>query len=354
MKRKAMTKHAKHLAIPAIAVAGVFAAGMVPPALAANTDVSESASANWSGYVVKGSQSGSFSSVSGSWVEPTADCSSGSGDAAFWIGLGGASEQSGALEQVGTQVDCGAGGSGQHYAWYELVPAAPVRLDVAINPGDHVSARVSVNGTSVTVSLSNTTTGASATKNLQMDNPDTSSAEWIAEAPSVCQGADASNISNCTPVTLANFGTVKFTGASATSNGTTGTISSGNWSAQAVQLNGGLSGVGDGSGLDVSAGGNSASATPSSLSGDGASFSVSYQADGSQGTSSSYYPGDPSAGYGPGGSGYGYGDGSGYGYGNGSGYGYGYGYGSGYGYYGAGNPWLGYGAGGYSYGAVGY
>jgi hypothetical protein len=340
--------HGKHTAIAVIAVAGAFIAGPASSAFAASSGVPESTSANWSGYVANGASQ--YSSVSGDWVEPSADCSSGDGDAAFWVGLGGASNGSGALEQVGTQADC-SNGSAAHYAWYELVPAAPVRLGVAINPGDHVSARVSVSGSAVTVALSNQTTGASTTKTLQTDNIDLSSAEWIAEAPSECQGSDASNPDSCTPVPLANFGTVTFTGASATGDGSAGSISSSNWSAQAVQLSGTSGGASgypaflDSSGSDSA----SASASPSTLSTDGSSFSVAWQSAGSQSSDSSSSAGDPGSGYGSGG---GYGPGDGYGssggYGPGDGYG-GYGsYGGGYGNYSGG------GYGGYGYGDASY
>jgi hypothetical protein len=160
-----------------------------------------------------------------------------------------------------------------------------------------------------------------------MNSPDVSSAEWIAEAPSICEAADASSTGNCTPVSLANFGTVTFTDASATANGTTGTISSSAWSAQRVQLDG-SNGVATGyHGIqDLSAnGGGSASATPSSLSPDGSSFSVAWQSAGSQSVGSSSSSADPGSGYGPGD---GYGPGGGYG--RSDGYGGGYGYGLGY------------------------
>lgn len=346
-----MNRYMKKFAVSMIATAGALAAGLAPSASAASTDSAASTSANWAGYVAKGSTSGQspqFSSVSGSWVQPSADCSSGTGDAAFWVGLGGAGEGSGALEQVGTQIDCSTGGSGQHFAWYELVPAAPVRLDVAISPGDHVAARVSVAGTAVTVSLTDQSTGATATKTLEMNSPDSSSAEWIAEAPSECQGADASDTASCTPVPLADFGTVGFTGASATANGSTGTISSANWAAQAVQLSAASgSEMGDpGVAEQTANGASSAGAVPSSLSADGSSFSVAAQSDGSQSVASSGSPGDPGSSDGSsGGSGGdgGYaGDGGDYG-------GYG-GYGSG-----GGDPYGGYGfGGGDGSGAVGY
>ena len=299
--------------------------GAAATASAATVEQQAAVSQNWAGYVAGGTQ---FSSVSGSWVQPAAKCGSGQTYSAFWVGIGGSSNQSAALEQTGTQADCTAGGGTEYYAWYELVPAAPVKLDLAIKPGDHISAKVSVSGSNVTVSLSDQTTGQSTTKTLQMDNPDTSSAEWIAEAPSACDGSGS-----CQTLPLAEFGTVQFTSATATANGHTGTISDPNWSAQPVQLGGtGIS--------DVSYGSDTASsgASPSSLSSDGSSFSVAAQASsastGAAGRAGGYGYGDGGYGYGgyPGG-GYGYGGypGDGYGqYGYGGG-GYGYGYGDGYG-----------------------
>jgi hypothetical protein len=181
--------------------------------------------------------------------------------------------------------------------------------------------------------MSDQTTGQSTSKTLQMDNPDTSSAEWIAEAPSACDGSGASG--SCQTLPLADFGTVQFTSATATANGHTGTISDPAWSAQPVQLGGGsVSEVSYGSGTGSSA------ATPSSLSSDGSSFSVATDTSsgsaGAAGGAGDYGYGD--GGYGDGGypdsgDGYGYGgypgDGYGqYGYGGGD---YGYGYGDGYG-----------------------
>jgi hypothetical protein len=300
--------------------------GAATSAPAATVDGPAAVSQNWAGYVAGGTQ---FSSVSGSWVQPSARCGSGQTYSAFWVGIGGSSNQSSALEQTGTQADCTADGGTDYYAWYELVPAAPVKLDLAIKPGDHISAKVSVSGSNVTVSLSDQTTGQSTTKMLQMDNPDTSSAEWIAEAPSACDGSGA-----CQTLPLADFGTVQFTGATATANGHTGTISDPSWNAQAVQL--GSSGASE---VSYGSDAGSSAASPSALSSDGSSFSVGAQASsassGAAAGAGGY--GDGSYGYGGdgyGGDGYGAYPGGGYGYGGypGDGYGqYGYGYGDGYG-----------------------
>jgi Peptidase A4 family len=304
----------------------------------AATSTAEQVSSNWAGYVVGGSNSNTqFSNVSGSWVQPASKCTSGQDYAAFWVGIGGDDGQSSSsgqsslgdgnstsLEQIGTQGDCTGNGT-TYYAWYELVPAAPVQLNLAIHPGDHISASVGVNGSNIAFSLTDKTTGQSFTKTIQASNPDTSSAEWVAEAPSQCDGSG-----NCTPLALSDFGTVDFTNATATANGHTGTISDPNWTAQPIALgSGGTYDIGYGSSQ------NTAGASPSSLSSDGSSFSVTWQQSGA-GSSSSQTSGS-SGGYGDGGyGGGGYGDG---------------GYPGGYGGYGGG----GYGAGGYGgYGDSGY
>jgi hypothetical protein len=296
------------------------------PALAATTSVSGSgASANWAGYVA---QNNTFSSVSGSWVAPTAKCTAASTYSAFWVGLGGASDQSQALEQVGTQADCSASGATSYYAWYELVPAAPVRLDLAVNPGDHITGKVTVNGSNVVVALTNSTTGQSVSKTLQTDTVDTSSAEWIAEAPSACD-----NSGSCQPLPLANFGTVNFSDASATAGGHTGTITDSNWQTSVVQLDGGAAGASQfgprGVAYDATG---SATAQASGLSSDGSAFSVAWQSPGTASTSTDTQPASSGSSGDGGSTGYGYDPGSGYGYDPGYGYGGGYGSGPGYGY----------------------
>jgi hypothetical protein len=305
----------KRLLFIPLATGAVLTLGAASPLPAVADTVPAAGSANWAGYAANASSGGSgFSRVSGSWVQPSADPSAGDGYSAFWVGIGG-DGQSNALEQVGTQANV-QNGQPVYYAWYELVPSAPVKLDLAINPGDHISASVAVDGTNVTVSLTDQTTGQSHAQTLQMDNPDTSSAEWIAEAPSSVDGQG-----NATPLPLADFGTVGFTGSSATADGHTGTISDSAWSSQPVALSES----------------SSATAQPSSLSSDGSSFSVAWQS-GDAGVSTSSTAAGGDNGYGSGG---GYGDGSGYGYGGGDGYG---GYG---GYPGGGYD---YGGGGYAYG----
>jgi hypothetical protein len=273
--------------IPTLAATVACALGTVPAA-SASTDVQTASSANWAGYVVGGSSSATrYKSVSGSWVAPTAKCTSGQGYSSFWVGLGGSgsgsdqsSSSSTSLEQAGTEADCNADGSATYSAWYELVPSAPVKVNMAVHPGDHVTSKVTVDGSSVTIQLSNATTGASFTKTLEASNPDLSSAEWVAEAPSTC----SQGVSDCTPLSLADFGTVQFSGASATTtDGHTGTISDSDWQTAAVTLSPGASREGVGAQLASYDASSSGGATPSSLSSDGSSFSVGYSADAGSG-----------------------------------------------------------------------
>jgi hypothetical protein len=272
-------KHRSLLATLTVAGAAAFMA--VPAVSNAAVAPQSAVSQNWSGYVAGNPNgSGQFQSVSGSWVEPTVNCSTGNGYDAVWVGLGGTSVQNQALEQIGTQAACSGSSDAQHFAWYELVPAGPVELDLSIHPGDHISAKVTVEGTSVTVWIKNETTGQATTKVLQMSNPDTSTAEWIAEAPSQCDGSG-----NCQTLPLANFGSVKFTSSTATADGHSGSISS--WDAQPVQLQPGSQFASAGEATSQ------AGAQPTGLSSDGSGFGVDWLAN--AGSTTTAYPG----GFGP-------------------------------------------------------
>jgi hypothetical protein len=72
----------------------------------------------------------------------------------------------------------------------------------------------------VTLRIRNLSTGRGFTRTVPMSSPDTSSADWIAEAPSACdQGGD------CHLLPLTDFGAIRFAGARATTDrGHTGTI----------------------------------------------------------------------------------------------------------------------------------
>ena len=208
--------------IPALACFAIAA-----PAFAATQ---EGASENWAGYVVTSNDDSGFSAVSGQWAEPKVACKANaeSSYSAYWVGLGGGGQQSSALEQIGTQSDCSATGETSYYAWYELVPSAPVKLSLTINPGDSIWARTAVSADKVSLYITDQTTHETWSRTLTMTSatPDTSTAEWVAEAPSECASGA---MSDCTPLTLANFGTATFKDAHTTSAGHIGSISDSNW-----------------------------------------------------------------------------------------------------------------------------
>jgi hypothetical protein len=253
------------LAAFAAVAAGLAAAGTA----AAATSVSRDVSSNWAGYAVSGTE---FSSVTGTWVQPELDCTStGSSASAFWVGLGGNGDGSTALEQAGTGADCDADGAPRYYAWYELVPAPSATVSLAVRPGDTITSTVTVDGTKVIVQIANVTTGKTVTKVKRMAAPDTTSAEWVAEAPSLCSGGGF-----CRTVTLSDFGKVTFTKASATSaDGHTGAISDRAWTATSIQLVPETGGRGFGRYAGGYAG--DPSATPTALTARGSTFGVKWQ-----------------------------------------------------------------------------
>ena len=184
-------------------------------------DAGRGSQQNWAGYVASGA-SGAFSKVSGSWVQPSADASAGDGDSAFWVGLGG-DGQSDSLEQIGTEADVSQGQT-SYSAWYELFRRRRSSSTSRSTPAT-TSPRASRRAARASPCRCRIqTTGQSYSNTLQMTNPDTSSAEWIAEAPSASDGQG-----DLQPLPLADFGTVNFTGASATAGGHTGTISDSSW-----------------------------------------------------------------------------------------------------------------------------
>jgi hypothetical protein len=243
----------RRIMIVLLAAAGVVLGpgGSAAAPASTTTDVS----ANWAGYAVHGAK---YRRVTGTWTVPKGDCAaSGPSASAIWLGLGGFSDESRALEQMGTELDCTSSGRAQYSAWYELVPAPSVTIPLKVHAGDKLSASVTVVRTQVAFVLRNGTTGARFAKTLHMPvEPDVSSAEWIVEAPSACTRSG-----NCQILPLADFGAMRFSHAAATSTGGhTGTPAHPAWDSTVLTMS-------DGAG----------SAVPSGLSSFGSSFTVTYQ-----------------------------------------------------------------------------
>jgi hypothetical protein len=225
--------------------------------------VGTATSTNWAGYAITNRKP--FTSATGRWVQPAVTCADLSSTySAFWVGLGGFANSSFGVEQTGTLANC-SGGSPHYTAWYELYPAPPVTLRLAVKPGDKVSATVSVNQKTVAIRLRNVTTGKLIAKKLHMSRPDTGSAEWVTEAPTGCDFAG-----NCTTLPLADFGTVAFSHGTANVKGHRGRISDPVWSATTIELHGDLNDPNNPS----QAGAN---AIPGAIGPDGGSFAVTWQ-----------------------------------------------------------------------------
>jgi Peptidase A4 family len=209
-------------------------------------------STNWSGY--SAFQTGTtFTDVKGTWVQPSANCPSRKAQySSFWVGIDG--YNSSTVEQTGTSADCQGKNNPVYYAWYEMYPAPPVNLSMTITPGDTITAEVSASGSTFTLSITNVTTGATFTTQQTLNGAAKSSAEWVAEAPSLC-------FVQCRVAPLANFGTVNFSGSFTTGNGHTGSISDSAWTNDQIVMVTNHGAV---------------KAQPSALSPDGTAFSVTW------------------------------------------------------------------------------
>lgn len=233
--------------------------------LPASASAATTTSANWAGYAVH--RSGvRFRSVGAAWTVPAVTCTGGAGYSATWVGLGGYHTDAAALEQAGTESDCTASGHARYSAWYELVPDASKTLRMTVGAGDRMSVRVAVRGRRVTIRLRDLTRGTFVSRSRDARAVDTTSAEWIVEAPSECVGA------RCRVLPLSSFAATTFTSAHATSTtGHTGTIAGPLWAATAIDLQADGPQFGGPRGRDMAA---AASASTGALSASGGSFTV--------------------------------------------------------------------------------
>jgi hypothetical protein len=245
------------------ALVAAIAAICAPAAFADTTK-----SSNWAGYAVH--RSGvSFRTVSGTWRQPSVSCTSGVPTySAFWLGLGGYKLNAPALEQVGTEVDCGPAGKPISSAWYELVPAPSMPIKLTVRPGDLIRASVTVAAHRVSIRLDDVSRHRGFHKSFYAPTIDISSAEWIVEAPSECVGSNS-----CQTLPLADFASTKFGSAAVrSSTGHAGSISDRAWSWTKITLMPGGRRFATYQGQRTS----NAAAMPSSLLSKGSSFEVSY------------------------------------------------------------------------------
>ena len=216
-------------------------------------------STNWSGYAVTGNP-GSVTDVKASWVVPAVTCSAGQTQySSFWVGIDGYSDNT--VEQTGTDSDC-QNGVPTYYAWFEFYPHPMMQVNtLTVHANDVISAEAKYVGNNrYQVTVTDITTHQSFSDTSRLSSAQRASAEWIAEAPSSIGGV----------LPLANFGVADFgqnytpvsnTG-SATVGGKNGLIGSFGSNVQTINM--------------VESDGVTPKATPSSLSGDGSSFAVTW------------------------------------------------------------------------------
>ena len=205
------------------------AAALVPSSGYEQTD-------NWAGY--QDTATGSFDQISGSWVQPTNECTKAVPYSMLspWLGIGdpgGAGRQGTRIEQIGSTETCiwrhGKRTQIARGIW-ENWPSPSHSVRHPMEPGDRLSAAVLISGHELTMTLQDLTRHWKFVKRLTVAAPDERSAEWIVEATGF------SNIpGQHSP--LASFTPVTFTRAKAgDTSGQTGAIGSPDWEANRIAM----------------------------------------------------------------------------------------------------------------------
>ena len=179
---------------------------------------------------------------------------------------------------IGTGEDV-VNGKASYYAWYEMYPSDSVIITTptstsngshsfTVQPGDKITASVAYVGSAFVLTIKDTTEANETFQTtLTIKGAARSSAEWVVEAPS----------SNSGVLPLASFGTVTFTNAYATINGTTDPINY--WQSYSINMES-RSGVEDSTSAlsDTAATSLPTATTTGGYSGNVSSFTVTYNA----------------------------------------------------------------------------
>ncbi|KAI0159562.1 peptidase A4 family-domain-containing protein [Xylariaceae sp. FL1272] len=197
------------------------------------TDKNVDYSTNWAGAVLSSS---GYTKVVGTFTVPTPKAVNGkAGSASAWVGIDGDTCGT-AILQTGMDFNVAANGKVSYDGWYEWYPdcpgsrrgqsrkitnIAPLRppdaydfTGITFSAGDQVTVTVVASSKSAgTATIQNLSTGKSVSHSFSSEKNQLCEydAEWIVEDYE----------SGGSLVSLANFGTVTFTGASAVKSGTT-------------------------------------------------------------------------------------------------------------------------------------
>src|ERR1700722_576983 len=167
-------------------------------------------SGNWAGYAASGQ---SFTTITGTWIEPSVTCTADHDLYAPWLGIDGYNDTT--VEQTGVQTSC-ATGKPVVSGCYEMYPAHPVYYKNAASIADEFQATITYKGgDSYTLTLKDVTKGWSHTVNKSL-SADNASAEAIIEAPggfpSIPGGVTFSNVT-VDGQSLSSFSPSKLTSA---------------------------------------------------------------------------------------------------------------------------------------------
>jgi Peptidase A4 family len=166
-------------------------------------------SLNWSGYAATSGKK--FTYVHSTFVQPAVTCSGIKNQwTSNWVGLDGFNN--GTVEQTGTFAHCAGPQSTKpvYKAWYEMFPAGSVNV-FTVHAGDVMDTAVKYAGGTFTLTVSDLTTGKTASHSATCATCQRSSAEWIIERPALCNNA----LTKCFIARLANFGTATMGGTQA-------------------------------------------------------------------------------------------------------------------------------------------
>ncbi|KAJ3807767.1 peptidase A4 family-domain-containing protein [Lentinula aff. lateritia] len=184
------------------------------------TSLHDKYSTNWAGVIIESSPSGqNFTTVTGTFVVPSPTGSDGAASA--WVGIDGDTASQSIL-QAGVDFKIN-GGKVSYDSWYEWYPNYAYDFsNFAISAGNTITIPVhSASPTTGTVTLTIQSTGKSVSQSLTAPSSSTAlkgqNAEWIVEDYE----------QNGSLVSFANFSTVTFSGASASTSSKTVTPNTG-------------------------------------------------------------------------------------------------------------------------------
>ena len=189
-------------ATPAASVASAYAVLHGPARTSVHSDQT------WSGYAV--TQSGPYTSITGSWNIPTMNCSKGNGDASPWIGIDGWNNDT--VEQIGIDLDC-RGGKASFHPWVEMYPGPSDYFKDTVNAGDTLTASVSVAGSSWVLTESDPNTGWTKTF-------DETSSDQLASAEAIVEDVGNGGAPPVPDFTKVSFSQVTVNGTELVSAGT--------------------------------------------------------------------------------------------------------------------------------------